>query len=751
MKACKLISIGLAFACAACSEAPMAETPEPAFGPFGNKADQLRVMDHLKPEHYEKTVDVGFNTLIDWNGFYWDFEKDAPKPDFERRAAARNARVERCRKDGVGYVELLVLHPEPALCKRFPRTRRDGSKFEKNSEASDPEYMKAVCRAARAQAESGPKDNPAYLGLQPSSEVRDWCEPSFSEKARAAYRAYSGREIPADCGGRMPKRMVGTPGFPADGIVPLDEPFLDFYRWHWKFGDGWNDYQTQLAKVFEEAYGRPLLSIYDPSLRTPPMWESGGKVGFLQHWTYVYPEPYNVAYNVSEQQSRARRDGQGVIALVQTICYRRHLAPIGKDPPNPPRWAKDHPNTKFPTIPPDLLHEALWSVAMRRADGIGTHASWVLFDRPYDGFDPKDSGYLCTHSGAEKVFKDFFDGVGIPLGPLLRAVPERDPEVAVFESYASQILGSRITWDCQTGFFTCGIVATAANLMPYALHEDEVVDNGIPPSVKVLLMPECDALVRPAYERIAAFVKRGGRIVGDRHLVKALEADAQLPVVRDAFAEMDSDHDEDVKGDLGAQAVRRDREMRAGVKALRAAVAPAVTPYADADVADILVHVRSYKTSDYVFAINDRRTFGDYMGQWKRVMEKGVSNAGNVVVNRSAGAVYDLVRHRAVPFASKEGRTQIPVSYETTGGRLLLVVDRPLRELAVRVCGSRISVSSPDRDVMIPIRIDGVGDKPFYAVVKDGRYGHDFGVSLSAEKVGVVNLADGRPVSSFSR
>ena len=36
------------------------------------------------------------------------------------------------------------------------------------------------------------------------------------------------------------KDEVGSSAYAADGIVPLDEPFLDFYRWHWKFGDGWN-------------------------------------------------------------------------------------------------------------------------------------------------------------------------------------------------------------------------------------------------------------------------------------------------------------------------------------------------------------------------------------------------------------------------------------------------------------------------------------------------------------------------------
>ena len=53
-----------------------------------------------------------------------------------------------------------------------------------------------------------------------------------------------------------------------------------------------------------------------------------------------------------------------------------------------------------------------------------------------------------------------------------------------------------------------------------------------------------------------------------------------------------------------------------------------------------------------------------------------------------------------------------------------------------------MTVTSPDRNVMIPVRLDGVDAKPRYAVLADGRWEHDFR-NLSGS-IDVTNLADGR-------
>lgn len=52
-----------------------------------------------------------------------------------------------------------------------------------------------------------------------------------------------------------------------------------------------------------------------------------------------------------------------------------------------------------------------------------------------------------------------------------------------------------------------------------------------------------------------------------------------------------------------------------------------------------------------------------------------------------------------------------------------------------------VTVVSPDKDVLIPIRVDGIGKKPFYGVVKNGSWRHVF---AEAAEVCVTNLANGQ-------
>ena len=85
------------------------------------------------------------------------------------------------------------------------------------------------------------------------------------------------------------------------------------------------------------------------------------------------------------------------------------------------------------------------------------------------------------------------------------------------------------------------------------------------------------------------------------------------------------------------------------------------------------------------------------------------------------------------------------LSLEGAEGRLFLACDHELGALAVsakRVAdGMEVSVASPDKDVLIPIRVDGVGPKPFYGVVKNGSWRHVF---AEAADVCVTSLATGQ-------
>ena len=72
-------------------------------------------------------------------------------------------------------------------------------------------------------------------------------------------------------------------GFPASRVVPDDDPLLQFYRWFWREGDGWNGLHSAVNNGLKST-GRPgLWTFFDPVVRVPPRWGSGGNVDFLSH------------------------------------------------------------------------------------------------------------------------------------------------------------------------------------------------------------------------------------------------------------------------------------------------------------------------------------------------------------------------------------------------------------------------------------------------------------------------------------
>ena len=70
----------------------------------------------------------------------------------------------------------------------------------------------------------------------------------------------------------------------------------------------------------------------------------------------------------------------------------------------------------------------------------------------------------------------------------------------------------------------------------------------------------------------------------------------------------------------------------------------------------MIPHRRRYRDTDYVFAVNDRREFGDYVGHHGLVMENGLPTDAELSICRPETHVYDLLSHRAVAARADEGR-----------------------------------------------------------------------------------------------
>ena len=712
--------------------------------------DQMRFLwmtvDPILPD----LVRQGFNTIITSTGSAYDLEKDAPVSDLGKFCEKRKKRLDFIQSLGLTLFEQPPYAHNSAMDERFVRVNRDGSlaKHKRNPDAANPEYQAIIRRAYETEAKTI-AGHPAVFGLQTSSEVHDRSQISLTAKTAADWKAYSGMDIPeyADKGDwpRVPpywKLLVDKGQMDPSRIIPDDYPLLRFFRWVWRHGDGWNDYQRIAGEAYNGAAARRVVTQYDPLLRTPASRTSFPDVDYLNHWEYPVPDPYSVCYIVSEEQSRVRGKRHSLMTMILAIVYRSAVAPKDEHPANEPAWTKEFPNTNYPTVPADILQEAIWSAFARKTDAIGFHGWCALYDGMIINLRHDLNRYQCADPTAIKTIGRLFNEVGIPLGPLFKALPERQMEVAVLESDAAQFFNNTLWSSSLRGTKTdIGNLAVMGNLNPQTLLEEEIAASGIPASVKVLLMPQCDVLTESGVRAVRAFQSRGGRIFADERLVPSIHPDGALKTVEAAWKEKEFDHDDGV-ADPAKDASLRMRFIYEAAAKLKAAAG--VVPFADTDTPSIFTWTRSCGSADYVFAINDKRTFGPYMGPWKRLCDKGEPNSGTVVVNRRAGAVYDLVRHVSVPFSVKDGKTRINVKYETNDGRLFMVAAAPLKALDASRDAGRLIVASPDLDVMIPIKVEVGKDEVFYGVVANGHY--ETSVNPSKD-VRVVNLATG---SAFS-
>jgi len=703
-------------------------TAERAVGPRANPDDQFRFFWLYSKDCYQELRDSGFNLFID--GSYGAYSVNSRRFD-PKSKEARQQRLNRVLADNCDYFEKFGVPQLKEFSRKYPRILQNG-KEHYNADMGWDEAMAEAMKGTKVIAEAI-ENHPACIGLAPSSEVRDHSKPSHREYFAKAYTAWSGEPVPPEVGdGRVAPHYLQLADFPMSRVVDENYRLLKFYKWYWKVGDGWNDYQTKAAETFEQTLGRPLLSMYDPVVRTPPLWGSGGKLTHNNQWTYPTPEPFNIHYVISEQQAMARgMPGQKVFSMVQAISYRSRLAPKEVKVENEPAWVADRPNVVYMTTPPDIMQEALWTTFSHQMDGVGVFAWRALFDatsEKYGANYKKDqSGYQFTNPQTIGTISNIFHKVGKRLGPLFKAIPERTPEVAMLESYAATIFANRGSWGWDGWIYQTGITVDAAHLQPYVLYEEEIAQSGIPTTVTVVIAPHCDVVTKGTFEALKKFQAAGGIIVADKYLVPGILPDLPLP----GFSRTWKD------------GVTDNANLCRAAKELKESLAPFYRPPSDSDNDHLVTFLRSYKSSDYLFVINDKREFGDYVGQWKMVMEKGCPNSGKVTVRRKAGAVYDLVKHcRLEHEVLKNGDTEVAVEFTTNDGKCLLFAERELAPLKVKVEDGKITVTSVDRDVLIPIAVLVKGEAPRYAVVKDGEYVWEC-KSATADNVKVVNQADG--------
>lgn len=648
--------------------------------------------------------DIGFTHFIGFGtgvGGVWETKSgDAPPgdPDYIKRNRA-------LLDDALAAGLNVVCTTSPASFfdhkPEFHRVDRDGRPFARTALlASHPELPAFFENVGRSLARAY-GSHPAFTTVLVNSEVRDASRPSFNPIDIENYRAFSGGGIPAEVDQRSGVDYSTITGFPANRVVPDDHPILRYYRWFWTEGDGWNALHSALHRGVKSADRRDLWTFFDPAVRQPSISGAGGEVDVLSHWTYTYPDPQRIGLATDQlfAMSAASGRNQKVMKMTQIIWYRSQTAPAGKTAPeNPVPWEDHDPDAAYITIAPMHLKQAFWTKLSRPVQGIMYHGWQSLVP-----VEDSASSYRHTHPGTVEVLKQLIHEVARPFGPMLLKVPDERREIALLESFTSQIFARRgghgynSTWSADLW-----LALQHAHLPPDIVFEETLLQNGLT-GRRLLVMPECDVLSASVLEKIQAWQQAGGKILADEHLCPALKADFVIP----SFKRVKN----------AAQDKARVLQTATEIKRLLAA-AP-LSPAVSADHPEVILRTRRAGTAAYLFLINDQREPGGYVGQHGLVMENGLPTATTITLPMETAHLYDLTRRRQViPARDPQGRLQWSTTLGPCEGRLFLILPEPLFELRLKAPttaarGSPVKLSlqvltaaDQPANAVLPIRLD---------------------------------------------
>ena len=620
---------------------------------------------------------------------------------------------------------------------KYPRISRYNSKLSGNINILDPQARHDLENAAFYPSKKL-GSHPAYGIMNINSEVRDSTMPSFSKHDKKAWKKYSGMDIPELVNNKYAPYYTEIPGFPASRIVPDDDPLLKYYVWFWKHGDGWNEMNSRISQIYHRRIKHPFITVFDPAVRCPPIWGNGGNVDVLQHWTYVNPDPIRVIAAIDEVRAMAAEKKQKVDGMGQLFVYREHVAPAAAEKEYPSGRFDAIKNERYITTPPDMLRELIWAMMFRQIHGMMFHGTGTMFPMPQKG------KYTLALPGTEKQLADTLLNQVKPLAPLVSTLPDRPARIAVFQSIASAIFAGRGSQGNESWPYVLHRILQYGGFDPHMIYEEQLLRDGWG-EIKVLLLPHCDVLSASALKKLQEFQKAGGIIIADEFLMPALMPDLRL----NSRTLMNGMSDKELTaaeksvnpGNIAPKELSRKANLQRTGRQLAQKLLPFIQPLCSADDPDIITSSRSGGSGDYIFAVNDKRTYGDYLGIYGRIMEKGLPNSGKISISRPAAVVYNCLTGEETAAEFFKEQTVIPVSFTTNDGKALLLLNEKIGKVEI----SAPETASPGTVLDYQIRITGtsgkavscvlpfrmtvtyadgrVADIPEYAVTaQDGRY-----------------------------
>jgi hypothetical protein len=515
--------------------------------------------------------------------------------------------------------------------------------------------------------------HPAFTSIFPNTEREDRLQLCRSDRCVDIHEAHTGFDTPPEA--QEPKWI--TPGVIAD-----DDMKYISTRYYWQYGDGWPVGNQTVAHT--ALSHDPGVLVWSDPFRKCAVYHRFRGMGAISTWTYTNPDPKYMLF-IETLVAAAKPENQKVIHTVTLWNYGGTLVP-----------SEDRRENVI-AMGPDRLVETCWINLSRRPDGLCVYMSSRL-----DPFKNKDP--FASPPETYQAFKEFIEGVVRPYGPMISKLKRVPRKVAVLDSIASRVYPSESARGyANTRIYNLYTVLQMAHIPADVIFDETIERYGLD-DYDILVLPECPTLTESVYRRIRLFMANGGTVVADENLGAdlpgAIRVDFNFSYRSRVTANMiTANKDFEIQDDLigrrdwgitegrGVTAMEDQVMMESYAQELRSLLDGKVERQVDASVPTVILNLLEYDEVSYLFIVNDKRTYGERVGKWKAMLEKGV--AQNVTIKwKIKGRVpilYDLIRGERVQIdqiSPEEITFEIPLP--PAGGSIIASYPRTFKRICIK-------------------------------------------------------------------
>lgn len=473
--------------------------------------------------------------------------------------------------------------------------------------------------------------------------------------------------------------------FIAPGVIADNDEGYVKRLFQYKWGDGLSA-ANERASAMVHKYRPDIFAFSDP-LRRTSVYERFRGTNAISTWTYTHPDPKYMLY-IETLIANGKPFNQGVMHTITLLNYPGSVAPE---------------NNGWVLMGPDRLVETSWINLSRNPDGLGYYIG--------SGLDPFNPGYPAGSQtgGVTNVLpasypyqqypptfdalKRFVDEVVIPYGPMIRELKRSPRKTAVLSSESSDVYSASPRLLGHYGNYQAYCFYSLLNMIhiPADIVFDETIAKYGLDDYSVLVLPKCDTLTKTVYDKILDFQRKGGLVVSDQYLRAEIpgavkfdfdftyrnNVSAKALIEKKDYAEKTDNETRKAKL-LEVKGVTADEDrqtMETYAAKLDDFLKSRIAKEVDCSSPTVLLNMLEKDGVKYLFVINDKRTYDERIGEYKAILEKGISQTAKITLNTDEELyIYDIIEHKELSCSRTAENIMFDVNLPAAGGKIIALI-----------------------------------------------------------------------------